>query len=640
MTTPSTEAIRDLIRRASALEKAGEMAKALEIARRAFEAASGEPALQASAGSCLAYLHNHLGRFDEALIWAQRAVDLVSEDRPTRAEALLIRGICLSDLGELETTEASLLEAMELARESGARHTLQHCLHVLSAGVYIPRGNFELALAADHESLEMAEALGLEDQLWFPLVTLGWVYWIQGRIRQAEDVLQRLSLVVQPYSLGQGYYFCLAGDLAQEGNETSGTPELYAKARSIADIIGDPGLGAELRVGLSRFHRRYSNVATALGWARDALKVAERAHSSPTLGWAMIETAQCLMTLGRLQEADELLKKAETHARKIGARFDLARILLLRASLHYQQDRGTAGRYWTAAIEQIYGGGFGFLVERERSLVFPLLKAFGSSPGKVGAASAKMLKVLEQLPPPPLHIRCLGVMEICQGGRMLSPRSMEKRRAGDLFQLLVISPGHRLQTDRVIEMLWPGKDPSTGAAKLHQASSTLRRALEADLPERFPSRYLHLQSGWISLDLPEGSTVDFEEFEAFWKKGEYCRALDLYRGDLLSPPNAEDHFIILRESLKQKTIQAAIKIAGRELAAGHNEEALEACLRALRLEPWHEQAVLIGMQALWALKQRAAAIRLYRQLSQRLQDELGVQPGEEVREYYRSIASE
>lgn len=640
MNKASTGAIRELIHQASALEKSGDMAQALALARRAFEEAAGSDVLQASASSCCAYLQNHLGNFDEALDWAQRAVDLAVEDPATRAEALLTRGLCLSDLGRWKETDSSLQEAMALARESGSHHTLQRCLHVLSAGVYIPRGDFELALAADRESLEMAEELGLEDQFWFPLVTMGWVYFIQGKMKAAEEMLSRLKDAVQPWSLAEGYYFSLAGDLAQDGPTPARAPEFYARARSIADIIGDPGLSAELRVGLSRFHRRFGSLATALSWARDALNISDTAHSSPTVGWALLELARCLLELGRHEEARKILDRAEKHSRKMGAEFDLVRVLLLKATLHLACRESCAEKIWIEALDQLHEGAYDFLLERERSLVFPLIKAFsGSESSQGGAGSAKALRLLEALPPPPIQVHCLGNFEVYRNHHLISSKQLERRRSGELLRLLLISPRHSLETVEAAEALWPEKTPQRSLASLHQASSTLRRILEPELPDKFPSRYLRIQQGRMHLDLPPGSMVDFEEFSHAFDHGDLRRALELYEGDLLSSGETGERYILLRESLRQKAIRAAILIAHEEHQRGRHELALEACLKALRLESWQEQAVLLGMKSLMAMHQRAAAIRLYQGLEKILDEELGVAPGREVRDYYASILS-
>ncbi len=634
------DSVAALIRESYELERGGDVGSAVAGARHALDLAvrCDYQKERSAALVCLAYLCDHMGKFEQALVLVEEAVGLSGSFPRVHIDALLTRGICLSDIGDLDRTEDSLLKAMELAREEGYRKALQKCLHVLSAGVYIPRGQFELALAADQESLDMVDSLGLDDLRWFPLVTLGWVYWVTGRRRRAQEILERLNGAVQPYSLGEGYYCCLAADLSQEGEFPEAALPLYAKARSIADLIGDPGLGAELRTGLSRYHRRFGSASTALNWACDGVNVAERAHSSPTLGWALIEKARCLWALGNLNDAEKAFRRAGDHAESLGARFDTARIKLLLSALLFQLGSEASGQILTEAIQAIRDGGYWFLVESERPLVFPLIAHFAAGTNRNAAdASAETLRELERLSPPPLQVVTLGSFEVRRGQRLIPPKTLERRRAGDLLRLLLISPDFRIESDRAMELLWPEKSPRAATANLHQATSALRRALEPDLPDKFPSRYLKVHHGWITVQLPEDSSIDFQSFERFFDRGEFSRALGLYGGDLFGGTVAGEDAVLLREHFKQRAIQAALKTAKAEMERGNTDASLEACLNALRLEPWQENAVLMGMQALMTMGQRAGAIRLYRKLCSCLEDELGVEPQDELQQYYRSI---
>ena len=633
------ESIRKLISDAYALERDGDVGAAVRTAREAVDLSetSGLEADRSAALTCMAYLYDHLGRFDEALELCDRAVELSPERNELRVEALLTRGICLSDLGRTAATEESLLEALDIARELGLKKAIQRGLHLLSSCVYLLRGRFDLAIASDEESLRMAEELELDETRWLPLITLGWAFWTTGRRRRALEILEHLKASVQPFSLGQGFAFCLEGDLTQDGDSPEQALVPYRKARSIADVVGDPGLGAELRTGLSRFHRRYGSPATALQWARDALEIAERSRSSPTLGWALLECARCFRALDRFEEAETAFDRAIDHAENCGARFDLARTLLLYSAALLDHGPRRAADLWNRGVDVIREGGYWFLFERERDDVFSLIAHFlkADDPGAAEAART-VLDRIGRIEPPPLDVTMLGSFEVRRGRRLIPPKTLERRRSGDLLRLLLLRPRHRIETDRAMEILWPEKPPSAATANLHQATSALRRALEPDLPDRFPSRYLKVRHGRIELELPEGSTVDFEEFERRVERGEHRKALDLYTGDLQTG-YLDEEGTARGEHLRQRAIRAALEVASERLEADDPESALDAALRAVELEPWQEQAVLLGMRALTAMGNRAGAVRLYRRLAETLSDELGIEPCEEVRSFAESM---
>jgi DNA-binding SARP family transcriptional activator len=95
--------------------------------------------------------------------------------------------------------------------------------------------------------------------------------------------------------------------------------------------------------------------------------------------------------------------------------------------------------------------------------------------------------------------------------------------------------------------------------------------------------------------------------------------------------------VALRETLKQQALQAAMALGHQKAALGEYEAVLSATRQALAIEPWQEEAVLLAMHAYVSSNDRIAAIRLYRQLAHSLHDELGIEPRQELQQFYRSL---
>ena len=645
---PHTHKITALTQKSYALEQAGEIGAALQLARQALERAraAGMPAELAAALVCTAHSLHHLGHYGEARDLAEEALTHAAPISRTRADALRILGSCAHETGNLEAAERFYHLSIDVARQLGYHRALQSCLHSLSACVYIPRGQFELALAADEEALRLALDRDMAEMVWFPLATMGWVYWVTGRRARALAIVEQMSHHVQPGSLAEGYYHCLRADLAQDGQDPDSAPELYRRARAIAETVGDPGLNAELRVGLSRYHRAAGNPSAAYDWADDALTIAQRAGNRDLQGWALIERARAAWEKDDLAAAESDLKAAIAVLRPMQANFDLARAYFFLAALLHQlldkaqngQRRAEAESAWLAAASRIVSGGYAFLLERERALAFPLLAAhLDSNAPDVANVSARLLTQLASVPPPPLRVHTLGRFEVWQGKRLIEEHAWRRRRAGELFRLLLVSPSWTISRDQVLEALWPNKSPASARSLFHQATSALRRVLEPDLPDRFPSRYLTVEAGQVALHLPTGSWVDFMIFEEHVKNRDWEAALALYQGDLFPGDLYADWAAAWREWLKQHAIRAALVVAREALAMGNPDEALSACHRALALEPWQEEAVLLGMQACVAQSDRAGALRLYLALERSLRKDLGIAPQEKVQRYYRSL---
>jgi DNA-binding SARP family transcriptional activator len=73
------------------------------------------------------------------------------------------------------------------------------------------------------------------------------------------------------------------------------------------------------------------------------------------------------------------------------------------------------------------------------------------------------------------------------------------------------------------------------------------------------------------------------------------------------------------------------------LAENQWAKALEACRKVLAIEPWQEQAVLLGMTACLGMGDRPNTLRLYKTLEKALHDELGIEPQVELQVLARSL---
>jgi tetratricopeptide (TPR) repeat protein len=213
--------VASLIEESYALERAGDIGAALQKAGQALDKAldAAEAEAIATAQVCVAFCELRLGHYDRARTVAEEALSHAGPQARPRADALRILGDCAHEAGDLVTAETFYQQAIDLGRQLGSPYVLHRCLHSLSACVYIPRGQFELALAADEESLRLARDLDMREEIWLPLVTMGWVYRVTGQYEQALAVAEEMHKAVQPGSLAEGYYCCLSADLAQDGQD-------------------------------------------------------------------------------------------------------------------------------------------------------------------------------------------------------------------------------------------------------------------------------------------------------------------------------------------------------------------------------------------------------------------------------------
>jgi DNA-binding SARP family transcriptional activator len=470
------------------------------------------------------------------------------------------------------------------------------------------------------------------------LITLAWVYWLSGQHEQAVASLNELRSVSLPGSSAEGYYYCASGNLALDEGRVDQAPALYGQARSIGEVSGEPSINILVRLGMSRYHRLNDAPAAARDWANDALTIASRIGYRHFQGLAFIERARAAWILDDIAAAEVDLQAAIDILSGLGAAFDLTRARFLLAALLHQQRRDEAVSAWREVARDIIEGNYAFLLEQERALAFPLLSAYQkSSDANLVWSCAVLLEHLGRVPPPALRIVALGRWEVWQGSQCIPKRALIQRRAGELLALLLLAPSHRLSYDQVVEALFPDKHPVAAQVLFHHATSALRRALESDLPEKFLSRYLEVEEGQVTFHPPPEFWVDFEAFEAHCQSEEWEAALLLYGGELLPDYRYADWTIAPRERLNLLYQRALLSVAKDRLAEGRFAQALEACQLLLEVEPWHEQAVLLGMRACIALNDLANARRLYLKLEKTLRDELATTPQPELQAYYRSL---
>ncbi len=630
----------DLLDQDIVCDPSGVVAARLQEVEEAVAAArkTEDSATLAAALIALARLRFRLGQYAAAQALADEALAACPERSPLRADAWQVLANCAAELGTPNVAEAYYRLAADLARETGNVRAQVAALHGLAAAVYLPRGQFDLALAADAEARRVAAAQGRNDLAIFPLITIALSHQITGQRVLAQAALAELEALAPTGSVVYGCCLYLRGELALDEGDLEAARALFVQARPIAEAGGEPWLNAAVRLGMSRYHRLLSNGPEARSWADDALRFLQRLGCRYDQGRALIERGRAAWLCGDLAGAEADLRAAVALAGELDAAFDLARGRFLLAALLHAQGRPEAAEAWLAAAQAISQGGYAFLLEQERSLAFPLLAAYQAGrDANLARTGALLLERLRRVPPPPLHVVTLGDFLVRQGRREVEGRLLRQRRAGELLALLLLAPGHRLAAEQAAEALSPARTASAAQIVLHHATSALRHALEPDLPDKFPSRYLAVEEGQIGLELPPGSWLDVEAFEAHCQRGEWEAALALYGGELLPEYRYADWTLLHRERAALLYQRALFAAAAARLAAGRPVEALDACLRLLAVEPWHEGAVLLGMRAWVALGDVAAARRLYLKLAETLRAELNTAPQGELQAYYREL---
>src|SRR5262245_42496209 len=239
-----------------------------------------------------------------------------------------------------------------------------------------------------------------------------------------------------------------------------------------------------------------------------------------------------------------------------------------------------------------------------------------------------------------MEYRVLGVLEVLDASGQ--PLALGGTRQQTVLGSLLLRAGETVPLERLVDELWE-RPPDTAAKTVQVYVSRLRRLLS---PGAIESR-----SGGYALRL-DGDELDLTRFEQLADEGrnalsgaEWERAasllgdaLALWRGPALGGLSAE---ALRREAerLEEARLQVLEDRVEADLARGRQREVVPE-LRALVAEhPFRERLCGQLMRGLYAAGRQAEALEVYRETRTRLDEELGLEPGAELRELERRMLS-
>ncbi|MFB4292514.1 BTAD domain-containing putative transcriptional regulator [Nonomuraea sp. ATR24] len=227
----------------------------------------------------------------------------------------------------------------------------------------------------------------------------------------------------------------------------------------------------------------------------------------------------------------------------------------------------------------------------------------------------------------------LGPLEVRSAGR---PVRISGRKPRLLLATLLLDAGRVVGGDQLAEVLWPQRPPRSAQANLRTYVSSLR----ADLSRaaRAGDALRGAGSGY-AIDVP-ADTLDLLVFQDHVEHGRYADALALWRGAPLADLPGSPLWERRLDPLHEARLRAAEQLIAQRLDRADHAGAVRE-LRALLVEhPYREDLWSRLILALHAGGRKAEALRAYAGIRARLVDELGVEPGIELRRAYETVLAD
>jgi DNA-binding SARP family transcriptional activator/DNA-binding beta-propeller fold protein YncE len=229
----------------------------------------------------------------------------------------------------------------------------------------------------------------------------------------------------------------------------------------------------------------------------------------------------------------------------------------------------------------------------------------------------------------------LGPLEVRDGEQTVRLGAAKQRA---LLGVLLLHANEAVSTSRLVDELWGERPPATAEKLVQGYVHALRKQLGSGvLATQAPGYRLSVEPG--SLDLLEFERLSEEARLAPAARSAALRreALALWRGPPLADVVLEgpDRHTVAR--LNELRLSAQLDQIDADLGLGRHAQLVGELEALSAAHPYQERVAAQLMLALYRSGRQAEALDVYRAVRSRLDDELGLQPGQELRDLEAAI---
>jgi len=232
-----------------------------------------------------------------------------------------------------------------------------------------------------------------------------------------------------------------------------------------------------------------------------------------------------------------------------------------------------------------------------------------------------------------VEFRILGPLEILDGERVL-PLGGLKRRA--VVAALLLHPNRVVSSEQLVDLVWGVEPPAAAQSSLQNHVLRLRRELGDRLVTRPPGYLLRVEPGELDLDRFRTLIGEARIAEPGEAAARLQEALALWRGDPVADLAGEPvgvaaaHLAELRLDALENRIDA-------DLALGRHAEVVPELEALVGEHPFRERLRGQLMLALYRSGRQADALETYSAARAMFDEQLGTQPGAQLKELQRTI---
>lgn len=245
-----------------------------------------------------------------------------------------------------------------------------------------------------------------------------------------------------------------------------------------------------------------------------------------------------------------------------------------------------------------------------------------------------------------MDFQVLGPLEILDKGHNVAPTAPKPRQ---VIALLIMRRNAVVQTTEFIDELWEDGPPVSALTTLQTYVYKLRKILV----RHGGKEILHTRPGGYVLEIPN-SSLDLHRVESAAREGQaslengdaaharqiLAEALSLWRAPALVDVDQGgilSSYATRLEEFRSRTLELRIEA---DLRLGHHRELVSELKSLVLTHPLHEHLHASLMIALHRSGRRHEALEIFRQLRRNMIEDLGLEPGEELRRLHQALLAD
>ena len=223
----------------------------------------------------------------------------------------------------------------------------------------------------------------------------------------------------------------------------------------------------------------------------------------------------------------------------------------------------------------------------------------------------------------------------------------KSKKGAALIQYLILNEGAPVPNQKLLETLWNEEKSSNPENALKTLISRLRVLLNQIDPDL--GACIVSDRGAYHWECIQGMSIDLYEIEAIFgqlggqnlPQEEQCRLysqlLDIYAGDLLQHNEQNEWALTKATTLHNKYMAAVFAYIDLLKSKAQYSDIVSVCRKALDADPFDDRLHMELMSALIRINRTGEALVQYKHVVQLNYRYLGIQPSEDLQEFYKQI---